>query len=194
MCIGICLPVNLDFQEWINIVLLVILALLIFIAVWKDIDQDKIKKLKKEINKKERSGINKQFNYIQKGLEYFGNLIVRQILDPYIVFPFYILLALFFINNNWEFNDVFVLTITLIAILWYSRETLILKQKQQKSNEIAQKLMIEQKKSVYLQLLEMEMKDKDSGYKVRIGYPLIVRKIIEKGEFDPKVLYSRNWH
>ncbi len=54
--------------------------------------------------------------------------------------------------------------------------------------------MKEQKKTVYLQLLEMEMKDKDSGYKVRIKYPLIVRKIIEKGEFDSKELYSKNWH
>lgn len=138
MCIGFCFPFNLKFQEWINVILLVFFVFLIFIAVWKDAEQGKIKKYKKELARR-KPETNKQLYNTQKRLEYFGNLIVRQILDPYIIFPLFVLLAILFVNNNWEFGQTTVLTITFIAILWYSRETLVLRQKQQELNRISKK-------------------------------------------------------
>lgn len=66
------------------------------------------------------------------------------------------------------------------VLIWYSIETHLLRK--------------EQKKSVYLYLLDMEMRDKGGGYKVRVKYPYIVRKIIEQGKFDVKRLYSLAYH
>jgi len=56
------------------------------------------------------------------------------------------------------------------------------------------RLRKEQRKATYLYLLDMEMRDKNPGYKARIGYPLIVRRIIEYGSFDIKSLYSPAYH
>jgi len=196
---GFCFSYNLEIQEWI---ILIIFTILMFIAVWNDRREGKWEKLKNELAKKkkvsgkeqDRKGIDKWLYRIQKILDYFsGGLFIRQILNPYILFPFFVLLFWLLKINDVKTGDL-VLTLTLAAIVWYSRETLVLRQEQWKSNKIAKELMEEQKKLVYLQALEMEMKDKDSGYKARIKYPLIVRRIIEKGEFDPKELYSNDWH
>lgn len=67
-----------------------------------------------------------------------------------------------------------------IVVMWYSIETYRLRR--------------EQKKAVYLQLLDMEMRDKNGGYKARVKYPLMVREIIELGKFDVKKLYSPAYH
>lgn len=67
-----------------------------------------------------------------------------------------------------------------IVVIWYSIETYRLRK--------------EQKKAVYLQLLDMEMRDKSGGYKSRVNYPLMVREIIELGKFDVKKLYSPAYH
>lgn len=190
---GFCFPFNLGIQEWI---IGIILAILIILAIWKEKDEKNWNTFSKEVIKKgkDKGGISKYIHIFQKLLHYtFRGFIIRQILNPYFLFPFLILLIWLLKINNWS-NGEIVLTATLIVVLWYSKETQVLREEQRKSNKIAKELMIEQKKLVYLQALEMEMKDKDSGYKVRTKYPLLFRRIVEKGEFDPKALFSNNWH
>jgi len=192
MCIGFCSPFDLGVQGWIiGIGFLALFS----VTLWKDIDEGSWGRYLVDIkNGKEKRGVGMYFHAIQKTLHYvFRGFAIRQILNPYFLFPFLILLTWYLKLNNLSSGEL-VLIITLIVVLWYSKETQVLREEQRKANKIAKELMAEQKKAVYLQLLDMEMKDKDSGYKARIGYPLIVRRIIEKGEFDPKELYSRNWH
>ena len=190
---GFCLPFNLNVQEWI---IGIVVAILAIVAVWKEKDEKKWSAFSEEAIKRgnEKGGLDKYIHIFQKFLHYvFRGFVIRQILNPYFLFPFLVTLTWFLKINKWTNGDV-VLIITLIVVLWYSKETQVLREEQRMSNKIAKELMQEQKKLVYLQTLEMEMKDKDSGYKLRIKYPLIVRRIIEKGEFDPKELYSKGWH
>lgn len=83
------------------------------------------------------------------------------------------------IINNLTIADV-IQVIIAIVLIWYSIET--------------HQLKIEQRKALYLNLLNMEMKDKGGDYKSRVGYPLMVREIVEYGRFDAKKLYSSNFH
>lgn len=184
---------DLEFQK--QLIELGILAL-VFVALWKDRDEGNWRIYKAEAIEKgnKKGGLDKYFHIFQKTLHYiFRGFIVRQILNPYFLFPFLALLCWLLMIINWGKGDI-ILVMTLLVVLWYSKETQVLREEQRKSNKISEELITEQKKAVFLQLLDMEMKDKDSGYKVRVEYPLIVRRIIEKGEFDPKELYSRNWH
>lgn len=83
------------------------------------------------------------------------------------------------IIKNLTMSD-WIQIILVIVVIWYSVETYRLRK--------------EQKKAVYLQLLDMEMRDKNGGYKSRVNYPLMVREIIELGKFDVKKLYSPAYH
>lgn len=86
---------------------------------------------------------------------------------------------IYFIVKNFTISDWIQITLVLV-VTWYSVETYRLRK--------------EQKKAVYLQLLDMEMRNKNGGYKSRVNYPLIVREIIELGKFDVKKLYSPAYH
>jgi hypothetical protein len=141
---GICLPFNLQVQEWI---IGIIVACLLIIAVWNDKREGKWKKLKKEFREEKKingkkikeAGVDKWLYYIQKGLDYLsGGLMIRQILNPYILFTLSALLFWILIINSVKTGEL-VLTLTLVAIIWYSRETLILRKEQWRSNKIAEK-------------------------------------------------------
>ncbi|GBE16357.1 hypothetical protein BMS3Abin15_00171 [bacterium BMS3Abin15] len=193
MCIGYCLPFDLDIKEWIIGIGFTVLFL---VASWREKEEGYFKSHFLQVikNHTDQKGINKLFYIIQRSLNYFfRGFIIRQILNPYFLFPFLVILYWLLRIKSWG-NIELVLLVTLIVILWYSKETFALREEQRKGNIITNNLKKEQRKSVYLQLLEMEMKDKNSGYKVRVKYPLMVRRIIEKGKFDPKELYSKNWH
>lgn len=143
LCIGYCTYFNLSVLERI---IWVIFAFLLFVAVWNDERVKGWKKFEKELKKKkmvngqegERIGADKGLYYIQKLLDYLSEgLIIRQILSPYILFPIFALVFWILVINKTN-TTVLVLSLTLIAIIWYSRETLVLRQKQMKANKIAQ--------------------------------------------------------
>lgn len=168
---GFCFPFNLTLQEW---VIGLAIAFLIFIAVWNDRREGKWKKFKKEFREEKKingkkikeAGLDKWLYYIEKGLDYLsGGLIIRQILNPYILFPFSILLFWLLKINNVVTGDL-LLILTLVAIIWYSRETLVLRQEQWKSNKIAQKNNEIQEKPIlnfYLRGYEMRLRNVGNG-------------------------------
>lgn len=160
------------------------LILLCVVAAWNEIFFSK----RTNSSKKPEKPCRDLISFIQEVLEFiFNKFVIRQILNPYFLFPFSILSLIFLKRQSNLVNSDIILLATFIALMWYSKETYELR----KAQNIANK---EQKKQLYLNLVEIEMRDKDAAYKTRIKYPLIIRKIIEKGEFDPKTLYSEAWH
>ncbi len=73
---------------------------------------------------------------IQRSLNYiFRGFFIRQILNPYIIIPFLIILSLNLMPKVLEEkigSTDFILLITFIAILWYSKETYALRESQKK--------------------------------------------------------------
>jgi len=148
MCIGYCFPFSLTITEWIFSGSFLILLI---VAIWKDvIGEKKWSKFREEAIERVR-GKGKIYRYIhffQKLLHYiFRGTVQNQILNPYFLFPSLILFWVFGINN-WELKDL-VLATTLIVILWYSKETLFLreeqralKEEQRISNRIAKKSLM----------------------------------------------------
>jgi len=141
MCIGYCFPFSLTIKEWI---LGGSFLILLIVAIWKDvIGEKKWSKFREEAIERVR-GKGKIYRYIhffQKLLHYiFRGTVQNQILNPYFLFPSLILFWVFGINN-WELKDL-VLATTLIVILWYSKETLFLREEQRASNRIAKKSLV----------------------------------------------------
>ena len=136
---GFCIPFNLNLLEWISIA---ISAILIFIAVWNDKRERKLEILKEELeeyDKNSKSKFDKFLYHTVKYLGYLSGLSIRQILNPYILFPFSVLLSFWLFGIDNMKNGDAILTLTLLAIIWYSRETRILREEQRKSNKIATK-------------------------------------------------------
>ncbi len=83
--------------------------------------------------------------------------------------------------------NIVVLSLTLVVIIWYTIET--------------KKLREWQTKQVQLTILNLEFNRVYENAKqphIRIPFsedwPIIVRKIYEKGELDTKTFYSKSYH
>ncbi len=119
---------------------LLFLAVLILIVFWEDVRREKrINDFLKIFNefKNHDCFLDKLFGFFQRILDYiFNKIFIRQILNPYFLFPFTILFSfyLYFVKKT-ILSDL-VYFITFVAILWYSRETWALRKEQVKSNEI----------------------------------------------------------
>jgi hypothetical protein len=136
MCIEFHSPSNKEIQEWIIGISFIILFT---IAVWEEKSERNWKWQFTDVIKRrgEQKGVNKYFFIVQRTINYlFRGFIVRQIFNPYFLFPFLILLFWFLRLNNIGNSDL-ILTLTLIVILWYSKETFVLRQSQDESNEIS---------------------------------------------------------
>lgn len=166
---GFCFSFNFGVQEGI---ILAGVLILLSVAIWKDIDEGNWEKyreeaIKKGIKKGKKKGIScKYFHIIQKTLHYvFRSFFIKQILNPYFLFPFIVFLIWFLKINNWENGDI-VLLVTLIVVLWYSKETQVLREEQRKSNKISQKSNEIQERPIlnfYLRGYEMRLRNAGNG-------------------------------
>lgn len=173
----------------LNNLLIFLIILLFVIAVRRELEEKRYGELLKEIRRFKKDPL----LLIQRILNFiFRGFIIRQILNPYFLFPFLIVITIL-LRQSLTNSDL-ILLLTLVSLLWYSKETFELRKCQNITNKQTAELIVDQKKQLYLNLVEMEMRDKDSGYKARVSYPIIIRRIVEKGEFDPKTLYSKSWH
>lgn len=103
-----CFLFNLTIQEWI---IGIVFAVLIFIAVWNDRREGGREKFKKEFREEKKingkkikdAGVDKWIYHVQKRPDYLsGGLIMRQIFNPYILFPLSVLLFWILKINNVE--------------------------------------------------------------------------------------------
>jgi len=81
----------------------------------------------------------------------------------------------------------YIQIIIALAIIWYSIETHFLRKWQ--------------KKQVQLSILDMDIQRIRNQQELRgnvtpyrESFPMIIRDIYERGKFDVKILYSKNWH
>lgn len=132
-----------------------LLIVLFLLALYREWEDGKLGKEIKKIfcDKKLKSGIKVSirqpdifiYYILQRSLNYlFRGIVLRHVLDSYIVFPLTIILSLF-LHYKYKFDGPdLILFITFMAILWYSKETFASRQQQkrqiklqEKSNEIS---------------------------------------------------------
>lgn len=77
---------------------------------------------------------------LQRSLNYlFRGIVLRHILNYYLVFPLTIIFSLFLYYRYEVKDQSLILFITFMAILWYSKETFDSRQEQKNANRIAKK-------------------------------------------------------
>lgn len=187
MCIGFCFPFDLEVKE---LIIGGSSLILILVAIWKEIDEGNWKTFSEEAIKRGRkkNGIGCCVHIFQKLLHYiFRGFFIRQILNPYFLFPFLILLTWVLKINNVETGNL-VLLLTLIVILWYSKETQVLREEQRKSNKIAQKSNEIQERPIlnfYLRGYEMRLRNVGNGpaYNITVS-EINAKSFIYRANFD----------
>lgn len=91
-----------------------------------------------DVPKKTKNYFFDSLRFFQRLLNYvFVGFFIRQILNPYFLFPFSLIASVYLYKNQKlvEPEDI-ILFVTFLAILWYSRETFLLREEQGKSNKI----------------------------------------------------------
>ncbi|MBU4347851.1 hypothetical protein KKF23_04920 [Patescibacteria group bacterium] len=138
-----------------NYFLIISLLVLLLLALYREWEDDSLEKEIRKIfcDKKLKNGKKVSirqpdiflYYILQHSLNYlFRGIVLRHILDCYIVFPLTIILSLFLQYKYEVGSQSLILFITFMAILWYSKETFASRQQQKgqiklqkEANEIA---------------------------------------------------------
>lgn len=117
----------------LNNILSFFAILLFIIALWNEISSGRYIKFFEKLQKTHKD----PFLFIQGVLDFICNkFIIRQILNPYFLFPFSALAVVFLKNNFNSFsNSDIILLVTFVALLWYSKETFELRKAQVVANK-----------------------------------------------------------
>lgn len=116
-----------------NKVIYSLFALLIFLAIWEELVRER--RGKNLLKNEYRDTIHFVPSALQGILDYFFNkFAIRQILNPWFLFPASILFTLYFAEKISRDTQDIVLLITFFAVMWYSRETYALRNEQKKTN------------------------------------------------------------
>ncbi len=114
----------------------VVIISLVIIAIWEEFCREGGFKDLKRIGRDFKDEV--PFAGIQRILDYlFNKLLIRQILNPYFLFPVAIFLSIFFWNNKIiDKQSDLIYFITFIALMWYARETHALRKEEQKQTSL----------------------------------------------------------